>query len=154
MKNDFFTEIIIGHKFEQQYGFLKNSEEFIDSCMKLLFVFAGPPREGDSFEHYVEQLRGTAECLDTLRDKLGHDILSERSFENLLERIASREFDAELWSPPCGTFSMVREVLSKMVNRPRPLRLASGPELLGRKDLSVQEKLKVAQAKSKQTYIH
>ena len=51
--------------------------------------------------------------------------------------------DAEGWSPPCGTFSMVREVQSEEVNRPRPLRGEFYPDLLGFKHLTYDEKKQV-----------
>ena len=46
---------------------------------------------------------------------------------------------ASLWSPPCGTFSLVREI----PGGPPPLRGAAGPELYGLKSLSYQHKEQV-----------
>ena len=68
----------------------------------------------------------------------GIDLLDDIAWEARQKKIED-EFDASLWSPPCSTFSAVRE----LPGGPPPLRGAAGPDLYGFAHLVGPEKEQV-----------
>ena len=111
--------------------------------LKLLFLFSGPVRGDDSLEAYVGELGGEMVCIDTLRDPVRHNLADEFVVNRYMSEIEAGMYDGGALSPPCGTFSGVRE-LQRGRRGPRPLRGPEYPELLGLKTLSLKEKRECA----------
>ena len=100
---------------------------------RLLYLYSGPNRP-DSVQHFAERLGWEVTNAD-IEACPSMDLLDADVWEELLSKVESDYYDAALASPPCGTFSAARSEQQG----PRPLRTASGPELYGRRDLTMDE---------------
>ena len=77
--------------------------------LRVLYLFSGTPRRLD-MATCLQQLAGAwtlnlkTECVDVKRSAK-HDLSLAKVRQSYLDRIAAKEFDAVLLSPPCATFS-------------------------------------------------
>ena len=77
--------------------------------LKALYLFSGTPRRLD-MATCLQQLAGAwtlnlkTECVDVKRSAK-HDLSLAKVRQGYLNRIAAKEFDAVLLSPPCASFS-------------------------------------------------
>ena len=77
--------------------------------LKVLYLFSGTPRKLD-MAACLQQLAAAwtlelkTECVDVKRSAK-HDLSLPKVRRSYLDRIAAKEFDAVLLSPPCATFS-------------------------------------------------
>ena len=100
---------------------------------RLLYLYSGPSRP-DSVKHFAEGLGWEVTEVD-IEATPSMDLLDADVWDGLLTKVEAGYYDAALASPPCGTFSVARSEQQG----PRPLRRATGPELFGRRDLTVEE---------------
>ena len=100
---------------------------------RLLYLFSGPERP-DSIRHFCSQLGWDVDEID-IEATPPTDLLDCDRWESILSRVESGHYDAGLGSPPCCSFSAARSEVSG----PRPLRMAEGDGLFGRKDLTQSE---------------
>ena len=77
--------------------------------LRVLYLFSGTPRKLD-MATCLQQLAGAwtlnlkTECVDVKRSAK-HDLSLPKVRQGYLDRIAAKEFDAVLLSPPCASFS-------------------------------------------------
>ena len=96
--------------------------------LKVLYLFSGTPRRLD-MATCLQQLAGAwtlnlkTECVDVKRSAK-HDLSLAKVRQSYLNRIAAREFDAVLLSPPCASFSRAPWANFR---GPRPVRSYDSP---------------------------
>ena len=78
--------------------------------LRVVYFFSGHTRKASIKEHLeklaVEHNVGvTVTEVDIMVGGSGHDLLAKAAQDGWIERIDSGEFDAAMWSPPCGTWS-------------------------------------------------
>ena len=96
--------------------------------LKVLYVFSGTPRRLD-MATCLQQLAGAwtlnlkTECVDVKRSAK-HDLSLAKVRQSYLDRIAAKEFDAVILSPPCASFSRAPWANFR---GPRPVRSYDSP---------------------------
>ena len=77
--------------------------------IKVLHLFSGPAGRVGGFSEAVTLLGGTCEDWDTVNGP-EEDLGNDATWQRILRRIQTGEFQAVLAGPPCSTFSRARRV--------------------------------------------
>ena len=107
--------------------------------IRLAYLFSGlqDERDPDSFVFFARQLRCEVVWYELEADP-PQDLLDDTLFSGILSDISQGKKDGGMMSPPCSTFSGVRN-LDDGQYCPRPLRGPEMPELLGLAGLDYHE---------------
>ena len=103
--------------------------------LKLLSIFGGPVRPGDSIEAFAEKLGAKVVVYDLERGPK-HDLADSAIWDEITAAIEAQEYDGGSSASPCCTLSASR----RYDGGPRPLRGEFAPQIYGFRDLTPAEK--------------
>ena len=102
-----------------------------------LLLLGGQEGAG-SLAHCAAEFGWRTVRYDVELDPEGHDLACDVIWSKVMADLRARKYGAAIFSPPWSTFSSERA--SARNDWVRPLRMAAGPELYGRKDLKGADK--------------
>ena len=108
--------------------------------VNLLYLYSGPDDSPVGFNVFAGEFRARVDMIDTLNDKIKHDVLDDLVWSKLEERLDNDEFDGGLIASPCSSFTPCRRQQDGEPDGPGMLRGPEAPESYGLKDLHDEDK--------------
>ena len=83
-------------------------------CVHILLLFAGPTRDHDGLDFYIESWGGKVTAFDTERSP-DHDLLRDDIWDATEARIKNGGFDGNWNALPCSTFPKSPRVIQDLL---------------------------------------